>query len=61
MTNRQAGRYSPKATGGGEIDPPHYYIEGQLLFATQGVMLVETGDRRWVIPPQRALWLPTVQ
>jgi len=42
----------------GEIDPPHYHLEGQLLFATRGVMLVETAERRWVIPPQRALWIP---
>lgn len=42
----------------GEIDPPHHHIEGQLLFATRGVMLVETENNRWVIPPQRALWLP---
>lgn len=45
----------------GDIDPPHYHVEGQLLYATQGVMLVETGERRWVIPPQRALWLPAFQ
>lgn len=45
----------------GEIDPPHYHLEGQLLFATRGVLLVETGERRWVIPPQRALWLPPLQ
>lgn len=42
----------------GETDAPHYHLEGQLLFATRGVMLVETADRRWVIPPQRALWIP---
>nr|WP_185890112.1 helix-turn-helix transcriptional regulator [Pectobacterium polaris] len=42
----------------GEVDPHHYHLEGQLLFATKGVMLVETADRRWVIPPQRALWIP---
>lgn len=42
----------------GEVDLPHYHLEGQLLFATRGVMLVETADRRWVIPPQRALWIP---
>ncbi|MCA6998298.1 AraC family transcriptional regulator [Dickeya solani] len=45
----------------GDIDPPHYHAEGQLLYATQGVMLVETGEKRWVIPPQRALWLPALQ
>ncbi|MGK9172025.1 helix-turn-helix transcriptional regulator [Yokenella regensburgei] len=42
----------------GEVDLPHYHLEGQLLFATRGVMLVETTDARWVIPPQRALWIP---
>lgn len=45
----------------GEVDLPHYHVEGQLLFATRGVMLVETGENRWVIPPQRALWLPPLQ
>lgn len=39
----------------GEIDPPHQHSQGQLLFAIKGVMLVETGSQRWVIPPQRAV------
>ncbi|WP_407732467.1 AraC family transcriptional regulator [Pseudocitrobacter faecalis] len=45
----------------GESDPPHHHLEGQLLFASRGVMLVETEGHRWVIPPQRALWLPPLQ
>ena len=45
----------------GEVDLPHYHLEGQLLFAIRGVMLVETADRRWVIPPQRALWIPPLR
>lgn len=45
----------------GEADPPHHHVEGQLLFASRGVMLVETESNRWVIPPQRALWLPPLQ
>lgn len=45
----------------GEEDPPHHHVEGQLLFASRGVMLVETESNRWVIPPQRALWLPPLQ
>ncbi|MEB5971020.1 helix-turn-helix transcriptional regulator [Pantoea dispersa] len=45
----------------GETDPPHHHLEGQLLYATRGVMLVETENNRWVIPPQRALWLPPLQ
>ncbi|WP_241640288.1 AraC family transcriptional regulator [Rosenbergiella epipactidis] len=42
----------------GEEDPPHYHREGQLLYATRGVMLVKTEGKSWVIPPQRALWIP---
>src|SRR5262245_7006509 len=30
----------------------------QLLFASSGVMTVETGAGTWVIPPHRALWVP---
>lgn len=45
----------------GENDPPHHHIEGQLLYAIKGVMLVETENNRWVIPPQRALWIPPLQ
>ena len=45
----------------GEVDPPHRHPQGQLLFAIKGVMLVETGNKRWVIPPQRALWIPPFQ
>lgn len=42
----------------GEINPSHKHTRGQLLFAEKGVMLVQTDKDRWVIPPQRALWLP---
>lgn len=42
----------------GEEDPPHYHLEGQLLYACSGVLLVEAAGRRWGIPPQRALWIP---
>jgi AraC-like DNA-binding protein len=30
----------------------------QLLHASSGVMRVEDGDAVWVVPPDRALWLP---
>lgn len=45
----------------GTILPRHQHRTGQLVFATQGIMLVETLDARWTIPPQRALWLPPQQ
>lgn len=43
----------------GDIRLPHSHPQGQLLFAITGVMLVESANKRWVIPPQRALWLPS--
>ncbi|MFC4947119.1 AraC family transcriptional regulator [Pseudonocardia sp. GCM10023141] len=30
----------------------------ELIFASSGVMRVETGSAVWVLPPHRALWLP---
>ncbi len=41
--------------------PIHRHSNAQLLFAIQGVMLVETAVARWTIPPQRALWIPPGQ
>jgi AraC-like DNA-binding protein/mannose-6-phosphate isomerase-like protein (cupin superfamily) len=38
--------------------PMHQHQTGQLIFATSGVMLVETVATRWTVPPQRALWVP---
>jgi AraC-like DNA-binding protein len=38
--------------------PRHQHQTGQLLFATRGIMLVETPSVRWTLPPQRALWIP---
>jgi AraC-like DNA-binding protein/mannose-6-phosphate isomerase-like protein (cupin superfamily) len=37
---------------------PHRHIWGQLLYASQGVMQVRAQGHIWVIPPQRAVWIP---
>lgn len=37
---------------------PHVHRRSQLLHATSGVMLVEAQDRAWVVPPERAVWIP---
>src|ERR1700735_4214430 len=42
----------------GLVDPPHAHRRAQLLFATTGVMSVVTNSGSYVIPPQRAVWLP---
>jgi AraC-like DNA-binding protein len=37
---------------------PHTHRRSQLLHATSGVMLVEAGQGAWVVPPERAVWIP---
>ena len=37
---------------------PHSHERAQLIFATRGTMRVVTGKALWVVPPQRALWMP---
>lgn len=42
----------------GFVDPNHSHESAQFLFASAGAMLVTTEHTSFVIPPQRALWLP---
>jgi AraC-like DNA-binding protein len=37
---------------------PHHHERAQLIFATAGTMRVITGPAMWIVPPQRALWMP---
>ena len=36
----------------------HAHREAQLLFAASGLMQVTTPKGRWLVPPDRAVWLP---
>ncbi|MBI3784369.1 MAG: helix-turn-helix transcriptional regulator [Deltaproteobacteria bacterium] len=36
----------------------HRHPAGQLLYASSGVMTVATKQGRWIVPPQRAVWVP---
>lgn len=42
----------------GHIDPPHSHVRGQLVYATTGIMTVTTDTVSFVVPPQRAVWVP---
>ena len=42
----------------GFVDPMHSHNHAQLLYASSGVMSVTTESSAFVIPPQRAIWLP---
>ena len=42
----------------GHVIRRHSHPEDQLLFASEGVMTVETIEGVWVVPPLRAVWIP---
>ena len=42
----------------GFVDPMHSHDHIQILYASAGVMSVRTPETSFVIPPQRAVWLP---
>ena len=42
----------------GFVDPMHSHEHVQILYASSGVMSVRTPEVSFVIPPQRAVWLP---
>jgi len=38
---------------------PHWHSRAQFLFAVEGTMRVRTPRHAWIVPPSRALWLPS--
>jgi AraC-like DNA-binding protein len=38
--------------------PWHSHPRFQLIYAVRGVMLIDTRDATWLVPPQRAVWMP---
>ena len=39
--------------------PSHSHGWDQLIFASDGVMTVQTAQGAWVVPPHRAVWVPS--
>ena len=48
----------PKDFAAGFEILPHHHERAQLIHATAGTMRVSTDDGVWVVPPQRAVWMP---
>jgi AraC-like DNA-binding protein len=42
----------------GHVDPQHRHARAQLIYSTTGVMTVTTATASYVVPPQRAVWVP---
>lgn len=45
--------YSP-----GHRVPPHFHEQHQVVYASEGVMTIETEDGAWVVPSMRGVWIP---
>jgi AraC-like DNA-binding protein len=43
---------------GGYVIPRHTHDWHQLIYASEGVMWVQTSQGDWVVPPNRAVWVP---
>jgi AraC-like DNA-binding protein len=68
---RQLARFDPVGASGalvttfrhdypdGFVFDEHYHDRDQIVYASQGVMTVETSQGMWVLPASRALWIPT--
>jgi hypothetical protein len=37
----------------------HWHARSQLAYASMGIMTVKTEQGLWVVPPQRAVWIPS--
>ncbi|TSD89053.1 AraC family transcriptional regulator [Mycobacterium sp. KBS0706] len=37
---------------------PHRHRRSQLLYGSNGVLMARTEQGRWVVPPERAVWIP---
>ena len=42
----------------GHVVPAHAHSWPQLLYASSGILSVQTVKGSWIVPPQRAVWLP---
>lgn len=47
-----------KSFGAGDATGPHTHERDQLLYAVEGVTRVTTGRATWILPPDRALYIP---
>lgn len=41
-----------------EFLAPHSHAWAQLTYALEGVLRVTVGERTWIVPPLRAIWIP---
>lgn len=42
----------------GDVLPAHSHRHAQLVYGATGIMMVATEQGRWIVPPDRAVWIP---
>jgi AraC-like DNA-binding protein len=42
----------------GHVLPAHSHRHAQLVYGVSGIMMVATEQGRWIVPPDRAVWIP---
>jgi AraC-like DNA-binding protein len=70
VQKRQTATFDPGAPGKAQITtlsrdyppghaiPLHFHDRDQIVYASRGVMTVRTKDGTWVVPTDRAVWIP---
>ena len=48
----------PKSFADGHEIEPHHHPRDQFIYAVAGVMRVRTEGEAWIVPPDRAVYLP---
>ncbi len=43
---------------GGHLVESHWHLRAQLIYASSGIMRVDTPKGVWVVPPMRGIWVP---
>ena len=71
MSKMRQALFDPKSHSGARVTtlsydfadryriPEHFHDTDQLVFASKGVMTIETEQGFWIVPPQRAVWIPS--
>jgi AraC-like DNA-binding protein len=56
----QSTKFSPviRSYNRGHVVAAHAHSWPQLLYASSGILTVRTAKGAWIVPPQRAVWLP---
>jgi AraC-like DNA-binding protein len=51
-------RLSARDLPSSELLAAHHHPWGQVTYAVEGVLRVAVGNSTWIVPPQRAIWIP---